>query len=88
MSEVLMVIYKAKTTDKAKKLGVIITDLGCVPPEDHEFLITEERAKVLSGDNKYNVSFIKDLIPVGNTITLVQEEVKPKKKAAKKKEDK
>lgn len=102
-----MKIYLVKTTDQAKKLGVVITDLGCIPPEDHEFLITEDRAEVLAGNNQFNAVFIKDAIPVGETFgfadadkmktielsigekdELVQEEVKPKKKAAKKKEDK
>ncbi len=50
---------KVKATNQYKKLNVEDKELKRIPKEGEVFEVTEERFKVLSGDNKYKAVFIK-----------------------------
>lgn len=50
---------KVKALDTYKKLNVIDKELQRIPEDGEVFEVTEERAKVLLGDNAYKVAFVK-----------------------------
>ena len=50
---------KVKATDKYQKLNVQDNELKKIPAEGEEFEITEERYRVLTGQNKFNEVFVE-----------------------------
>lgn len=49
---------KVIATGKSKELNLKIAELGRIAKEGEKLEITEERFKVLNGDNKYNAIFV------------------------------
>lgn len=81
---------KVKATGEFKRIGVFPVELGYIPNEGKEFDVTEERAKVLSGENIYHAKFIEVIKhEVKEVETAAKEEktekaVKPVRKTTKK----
>lgn len=48
-----------KATDKYEKLNLKDNELGRIPKEGEEFEVSEERYKVLTQTNKFNVAFVE-----------------------------
>ena len=48
-----------KATDKFDKYGIFPKELGFIPSEGHVFEVTEERFKLLTGNNVYRVAFVE-----------------------------
>lgn len=60
---------KVVATNKYQELGIMDSNLQRIPMEGEELEITEERYKVLSGDNSYKAIFVK---PIGEYIQEVE----------------
>ena len=73
---------KVKATNNYEKFNVEDKELKRIPKEGEVFEVTEERYKVLSGENKWKVAFVEEVKEL--------EEVKNKgtKKSTKKKAEK
>ncbi len=52
-------MIKVKATDMYKKLNKHDNELGRMPEEGEEWEVTEDRYKVLSGENRYKAVFVK-----------------------------
>lgn len=63
-------------TNKYQELGVMDNTLQRIPMEGEEFEITEDRFKVLNGDNSYKVSFVKPLDTYIQEVETNKKEVK------------
>lgn len=72
---------KVIATNKYKELGLEDANLQRIPMEGEELEITEERYKVLSGDNPYKAIFVK---PLEEVLNKVEEKVETAKKEIKK----
>ncbi len=48
-----------KATDQYKKLNLKDIELGRIPKEGEQFEVSEERYKVLTKTNKFNVVFVE-----------------------------
>ena len=58
-----------KATDKYEKLNLKDNELGRIPKEGEEFEVTEERYKVLTQTNKFNVEFVEKVEEAKKTKT-------------------
>lgn len=67
---------KVKALDTYKKLNVRDNELGRIPEVGEEFEVTEERFKILNGDNKYKEIFVEE---VKEIIEIDKKEMKDKK---------
>lgn len=76
-------MVKVVALDTYERLKVSDAEYGTRIAEGTEFVVSEERLKVLLGDNRFKVPFVK-LAEVKEEE--VEEEVKPKKRGRKKKE--
>lgn len=52
---------KVKATNKYEELNIKDKELGKVPKEGEEFEVSEERYKVLTKANKFNVAFVEKI---------------------------
>lgn len=79
---------KVKATDQYQKRGMIDAGLGYIPKPDEVFEISEERFKMLNGDNIYNAIFVipveEKKIETASVKPQVEKAVKAVKKVAKK----
>lgn len=51
--------YKVRATNAYKQRNVCDTELEFRPDEGYEFIVDEERFKVLSGENKFKIKFVE-----------------------------
>lgn len=58
-----------KATDKYEKLNLKDNELGRILKEGEEFEVTEERYKVLTQTNKFNVEFVEKVEEAKKTKT-------------------
>lgn len=75
-------MVKVVALDTYERLKVSDAEYGARIAEGTEFVVSEERLKVLLGDNRFKVPFVK----LAEVKEEVEEEVKPKKRGRKKKE--
>lgn len=75
-----------KATDKYEKMNLKDNELGRIPKTGEEFEVSEERYKVLTKTNKFNVVFVKKVDKTEEIETAVKEVKKEKaiKKTTKK----
>ena len=59
---------KVKATGEFKRLRVYPVELGCIPEAGTEFEVTEERNKVLRGNNAYKAVFVEDIVEVAKPV--------------------
>lgn len=52
---------KVKATGEFKRLGVNPKELDYIPEEGKVFEVSEERFKVLKGNNAYRTEFVKEI---------------------------
>lgn len=67
--------------------GVIDSEVGRTRKVGEEFEVSEERAKVLLGDNKNKIVFVEAIEEINTINVLNDDEEKPKKKTKKKIEE-
>ena len=72
---------KVKATDQFIKLNVKPIELDWIPEAGEIFEVTEERYKVLKGNNAYNVAFVEEV--KAEVITIEPEVVEVAKKEVK-----
>lgn len=60
---------KVRATNKYKELNVSDKELGRILNEGEEFEVTEERYKVLTETNKFNVAFVEKVEEAEKTET-------------------
>lgn len=70
-----------KATDKYEKLNLKDNELGRIPEAGEEFEVSEERFKVLTQTNRFNVKFVEK---VKEKETSIEEQKKLLKSTAKK----
>lgn len=75
-----------KATDKYEKMNLKDNELGRIPKTGEEFEVSEERYKVLTKTNKFNVVFVEKVDKAEEIETAVKEVKKEKaiKKTTKK----
>lgn len=81
---------KVKATKAYKELQVLDTELWRIPEEGEIFEVSEERAKILMGDNAYKTAFVELVEKIKNPPLEIADEVpletpsepKPKKRTA------
>lgn len=85
-------IMLVRATDKYEKLKLQDNELGRIPKQGEEFEVSEERYKVLTETNKFNVEFVKLVIKTEDREVAVKvdketvkEKIKLKKLETKKK---
>lgn len=69
---------KVKALSTYKDLNIIDSELGRIPNEGEEFIVKEDRLKVLLGANTYNRAFVE---------VLVEKAIEPKKEVKKRKHE-
>lgn len=50
---------KVKATEEYEKLNLQDKELGRIPKVGEEFIVSEERYKILTKDNPYSVAFVE-----------------------------
>ena len=70
---------KVRATDKYEKLNIKDNELGRMPKQGEEFEISEERFKVLTQTNKFNVVFVEKVEEVETAVKKVKTEKAVKK---------
>lgn len=70
---------KVRATDKYEKLNIKDNELGRIPKQGEEFEISEERFKVLTQTNKFNVVFVEKVEEVETAVKKVKTEKAVKK---------
>ncbi len=82
---------KVKATKAYKELKVRDKELGRTPEEGEIFEVSEERAKILMGDNAYKTAFVELVEKIKNPpleiadevpLETPAEEIKPKKRTS------
>ena len=76
---------KVRATDKYEKLNIKDNELGRIPKQGEEFEISEERFKVLTQTNKFNVVFVEKVEEVETAVKKVKTEKAVKKTTKKSK---
>lgn len=74
---------KVRATDKYEKLNIKDNELGRIPKQGEEFEISEERFKVLTQTNKFNIVFVEKVEEVETAVKKVKTEKAVKKPAKK-----
>lgn len=70
---------KVRATDKYEKLNIKDNELGRMPKQGEEFEISEERFKVLTQTNKFNIVFVEKVEEVETAVKKVKTEKAVKK---------
>ena len=70
---------KVRATDKYEKLNIKDNELDRIPKQGEEFEISEERFKVLTQTNKFNVVFVEKVEEVETSVKKVKTEKAVKK---------
>ena len=70
---------KVRATDKYEKLNIKDNELGRIPKQGEEFEISEERFKVLTQTNKFNIIFVEKVEEVETAVKKVKTEKAVKK---------
>lgn len=70
---------KVRATDKYEKLNIKDNELGRIPKQGEEFEVSEERFKVLTETNKFNVAFVEQVEEVETAVKKVKTEKAIKK---------
>lgn len=70
---------KVRATDKYEKLNIKDNELDRIPKQGEEFEISEERFKVLTQTNKFNVVFVEKVEEVETAVKKVKTEKAVKK---------
>lgn len=70
---------KVRATDKYEKLNIKDNELGRIPKQGEEFEVSEERFKVLTQTNKFNVAFVEKVEEVETAVKKVKTEKAVKK---------
>lgn len=70
---------KVRATDKYEKLNIKDNELGRIPKQGEEFEVSEERFKVLTQTNKFNVAFVEKVEEVETAVKKVKTEKAIKK---------
>ena len=65
---------KVRATDKYEKLNIKDNELGRIPKQGEEFEVSEERFKVLTQTNKFNVAFVEQVEEVETAVKKVKTE--------------
>ena len=68
-----------RATDKHEKLNIKDNELDRIPKQGEEFEISEERFKVLTQTNKFNVVFVEKVEEVETAVKKVKTEKAVKK---------
>ena len=68
-----------RATDKYEKLNIKDNELDRIPKQGEEFEISEERFKVLTQTNKFNVVFVEKVEEVETAVKKVKTEKAVKK---------
>lgn len=76
---------KVIATDKYEKLNIKDNELGRIPKQGEEFEISEERFKVLTQTNKFNIVFVEKVEEVETAVKKVKTEKAVKKTTKKSK---
>ena len=76
---------KVRATDKYEKLNIKDNELGRIPKQGEEFEVSEERFKVLTETNKFNVAFVEQVEEVETAVKKVKTEKAVKKTTKKSK---
>lgn len=76
---------KVRATDKYEKLNIKDNELGRIPKQGEEFEVSEERFKVLTQTNKFNVVFVEKVEEVETAVKKVKTEKAVKKTTKKSK---
>jgi hypothetical protein len=76
---------KVRATDKYEKLNIKDNELGRIPKQGEEFEISEERFKVLTQTNKFNIVFVEKVEEVETAVKKVKTEKAVKKTTKKSK---
>lgn len=76
---------KVRATDKYEKLNIKDNELGRIPKQGEEFEVSEERFKVLTKTNKFNVAFVEKVEEVETAVKKVKTEKAVKKTTKKSK---
>lgn len=76
---------KVRATDKYEKLNIKDNELDRIPKQGEEFEISEERFKVLTQTNKFNVVFVEKVEEVETAVKKVKTEKAVKKTTKKSK---
>ena len=66
---------KVRATDKYEKLNIKDNELDRIPKQGEEFEISEERFKVLTQTNKFNVVFVEKVEEVETAVKKVKTEL-------------
>ena len=74
---------KVRATDKYEKLNIKDNELGRIPKQGEEFEVSEERFKVLTQTNKFNVAFVEKVEEVETAVKKVKTEKAINKKTKK-----
>lgn len=59
--EELEMVHRVKATEMYRKYQLIDSQLGFVPAEGYEFEVSDERFRVLNGDNSYGCAFVTEV---------------------------
>lgn len=59
-------MIKVKATNEYEKNNIIDKELDIIPQEGYEFEVTEERYKILSGNNKRKLKLVEKVIDKKN----------------------
>ena len=59
--EELEMVHRVKATEMYRKYQLIDAQLGFVPAEGYEFEVSDERFRVLNGDNSYGCAFVTEV---------------------------
>lgn len=70
---------KVRATDKYEKLNIKDNELDRIPKQGEEFEISEERFKVLTQTNKFNIVFVEKVEEVETAVKKVKTEKAVKK---------
>ena len=76
---------KVRATDKYEKLNIKDNELDRIPKQGEEFEISEERFKVLTQTNKFNIVFVEKVEKVETAVKKVKTEKAVKKTTKKSK---
>lgn len=76
---------KVRATDKYEKLNIKDNELDRIPKQGEEFEISEERFKVLTQTNKFNIVFVEKVEEVETAVKKVKTEKAVKKTTKKSK---
>ena len=76
---------KVRATDKYQKLNIKDNELDRIPKQGEEFEISEERFKVLTQTNKFNIVFVEKVEEVETAVKKVKTEKAVKKTTKKSK---